>query len=73
MPFARLAPSQPHERYHRFQHIYMWVLYGLFTFKFHLGSDVGPVFSGKIGQVATIAQAARFEMFRARGRQGGLL
>ena len=62
MPFARLAPSQPYKPYHRFQHIYMWALYGLFTFKFHLGSDVGPVFSGKIGQVATIAKPTRFEM-----------
>ena len=62
MPFARLAPSQPHKRYHRFQHIYMWALYGLFTFKFHIGSDVGPVLSGKIGQVATIARPTRFEL-----------
>ncbi len=62
MPFARLAPSQPYKPYHRFQHIYMWLLYGLFTFKFHLGSDVGPVFSGKIGQVATIARPTKFEM-----------
>ena len=66
-------PASRTSAYHRFQHIYMWALYGLFTFKFHLGSDVGPVFSGKIGQVATIAKPTRFEMFAARGRQGGLL
>jgi linoleoyl-CoA desaturase len=62
MPFARLAPTQPHRRYHRFQHIYMWVLYGLFTFKVHVLSDFKPVFSGKIGRLATIQRPKRFDM-----------
>ena len=26
MPFARLAPQQPWKPWHRYQHLYMWVL-----------------------------------------------
>lgn len=33
MPFARLAPSQPWKPWHRFQHLYMWPLYGFLTLR----------------------------------------
>lgn len=26
-PFGRLAPTQPHHRFHQFQHVYLWFLY----------------------------------------------
>ncbi|MDP2676148.1 MAG: acyl-CoA desaturase [bacterium] len=33
--FARMAPEQPWRRFHRFQHIYLWFLYGLMFFRWH--------------------------------------
>lgn len=33
MPFARLAPAQPWKPWHRFQHLYMWPLYGFLTLR----------------------------------------
>jgi linoleoyl-CoA desaturase len=38
-PFARLAPSQPWRPWHRYQHLYMWVLYGFLTLQWFLISD----------------------------------
>jgi linoleoyl-CoA desaturase len=38
-PFARLTPSQPWRAWHRYQHVYMWVLYGFLTIQWFLFSD----------------------------------
>ena len=38
-PFARLAPDQPWRAWHRYQHLYMWVLYGFLTLQWFLISD----------------------------------
>ncbi len=38
-PFARLAPQQPWRPWHRYQHLYMWVLYGFLTLQWFLISD----------------------------------
>ena len=38
-PFARLTPDQPWQPWHRYQHIYMWVLYGFLTLQWFLISD----------------------------------
>jgi linoleoyl-CoA desaturase len=38
-PFARLAPDQPWHPWHRYQHLYMWVLYGFLTLQWFLFSD----------------------------------
>lgn len=32
-PFARLASDQEHRRWYRFQHLYLWFLYGFLTLK----------------------------------------
>src|SRR5882762_3657635 len=32
-PFLRLAPWQSRHGHHRFQHLYVWLLYGLFPLK----------------------------------------
>jgi linoleoyl-CoA desaturase len=50
MPFARFAPDQPRRRYHRFQHYYMWFLYGLFAIKWHTLGDFGYLRAKKIGE-----------------------
>jgi linoleoyl-CoA desaturase len=38
-PFARLSPDQSWRPWHRYQHLYMWVLYGFLTLKWFLISD----------------------------------
>jgi linoleoyl-CoA desaturase len=39
MPFARLAPAQEWRPWHRYQHVYMWALYGFLTAQWVLMSD----------------------------------
>jgi len=50
MPFARFAPDQPRRPYHRFQHVYMWFLYGLFAIKWHSVGDFSYLAAKKIGE-----------------------
>jgi linoleoyl-CoA desaturase len=49
MPFARLAPSQPWKRWYRYQHIYMWPLYGFLTVQWMLFSDFASLVTRHIG------------------------
>jgi linoleoyl-CoA desaturase len=46
--FGRLSPEQPRYRFHRFQGIYLWVLYGFLAIKWHLVDDFVSVAKGKI-------------------------
>lgn len=48
LPFLRLAPAQPHRWFHRYQHIYVWPLYGLFALKWHLLSDLLQLRAGNV-------------------------
>jgi len=48
-PFARLAPSQPRRRGHRFQHVYMWAVYGFTVFHMHFVEDFVNIVSGRVG------------------------
>jgi linoleoyl-CoA desaturase len=38
-PFARLTPQQTWRPWHRYQHVYMWLLYGFLTLQWFLISD----------------------------------
>jgi linoleoyl-CoA desaturase len=49
MPFARLAPSQEWRPWHRYQHIYMWPLYGFLTIQWFLFSDFASLITRRIG------------------------
>lgn len=49
-PFSRLAPAQPRRPVHRYQHLYIWALYGLLSFKWHLVDDFRDVATGRIGR-----------------------
>lgn len=62
-PLGRLTPSQPHHPPHRFQHFYLWALYGLILFKWQFVDDFRDVIRGKVGQTA---------MPRPRGLELGL-
>jgi linoleoyl-CoA desaturase len=47
--FARLAPAQPLRAPYRFQHVYVWLLYGFLAMKWHLVDDVVNAVTGRIG------------------------
>jgi linoleoyl-CoA desaturase len=48
-PFARLAPDQPWRPWHRFQHVYLWVLYGFLSVKWLVVSDIYAFSHGGYG------------------------
>jgi linoleoyl-CoA desaturase len=47
---ARLSPAQPRRGLHRFQHLYMWPLYGLLAVKWHLFDDFAALATGRLGE-----------------------
>jgi linoleoyl-CoA desaturase len=47
--FGRLTPHQKRLRIHRFQHFYLWFLYGLLPTKWQFYDDFRDVFTGRIG------------------------
>ena len=47
---GRLSPHQPRLWFHRFQHYYLWLLYGLVTPKWHLYDDFRDWVTGRIGR-----------------------
>ncbi len=46
---ARLAPQQTRHGFHRFQHFYMWLLYGFLPFKWQLMDDFKDVLRAHVG------------------------
>jgi linoleoyl-CoA desaturase len=46
---GRLSPEQPRFWFHRFQGIYLWLLYGFIAIKWHLVDDFHQLFTAKIG------------------------
>jgi linoleoyl-CoA desaturase len=47
---ARLGPEQPRYWFHRYQHIYLWFIYGFVVIKWHIIDDFMNVWNAKIGQ-----------------------
>ncbi|MBK07578.1 MAG: acyl-CoA desaturase [Deltaproteobacteria bacterium] len=47
--FGRLAPEQTHYKFHQYQHIYLWFLYGLLPAKWHLFDDFEKLYTGRMG------------------------
>lgn len=47
---ARLSPLQRRRPWHRWQHVYLWVLYGLTVLRWHLYDDFRDFITGTIGQ-----------------------
>jgi len=47
---ARMTPHQKWYWFHRWQHLYIWPLYGLFVIKWHLFDDFRDVITGHIGE-----------------------
>jgi len=48
-PFGRLSPHQKRYSFHRYQHFYLWFLYGFLTMKWQLVDDFRNLISGKVG------------------------
>ncbi len=48
-PFARLTAEQPLRPWHRFQHLYMWGLYGFLHPKWVFFDDFANLLSGRVG------------------------
>ena len=46
---GRLSTAHPHRMLHRFQHFYLWVLYGLILFKWQFYDDFHDLIRGEIG------------------------
>jgi linoleoyl-CoA desaturase len=47
-PYARVCPSQPHRSFHRWQPLYLWVLYGFLVPKWQLFYDFEKLSRGQI-------------------------
>ena len=45
----RVSPHQPRRWFHRWQHLYLWPLYGLMSGRWHLYGDFKDYFSGRMG------------------------
>ncbi len=53
MDFGKLARISPHQNrlsFHRWQHLYLWPLYGLFAIKWQLFDDFQYIITGKLGK-----------------------
>jgi linoleoyl-CoA desaturase len=48
-PVLRLAEWQPRYAHHRYQHVYIWIVYGLFPLKWWFLDDFHDLFTGRIG------------------------
>ena len=51
-PFARMAPQQQWRAWHRYQHIYVWLLYGLMTIRWFLVGDFVALARNRVGTQA---------------------
>lgn len=48
--FGRLSPHQKRRTFHRFQHFYLWALYGFLPIKWQTYDDFRDVITGRIGE-----------------------
>ncbi len=61
-PFARLAPQQPWRSWHRYQHMYMWILYGFLAVKWFAVADFANLATGRVGGQSLPRRPNRREM-----------
>jgi linoleoyl-CoA desaturase len=50
LPFARFEPTQPRRFWHRYQHVYMWLLYALVTVRWQAVTDFTFLARGSVGR-----------------------
>lgn len=56
---GRLSPHQGRFWFHRFQHMYLWFLYGFITFKWQFYDDMMALLTGRIGNTKVPAPRGR--------------
>lgn len=47
---GRLSPEQPWRAWHRWQHLYLWVLYGVTAIRWHVYGDFRDMITGRVGE-----------------------
>ena len=47
---GRLSPQLPRRAWHRWQHLYLWVLYGVTAIRWHLYGDFRDMITGTVGE-----------------------
>ncbi|KRE84657.1 linoleoyl-CoA desaturase [Rhodanobacter sp. Soil772] len=47
---GRLSPQQPRRPWHRWQHLYLWPLYGVTAIRWHLYGDFRDMLTGTVGE-----------------------
>ncbi len=47
---GRLSPLQPRRPWHRWQHVYLWPLYGVTAIRWHLYGDFRDMLTGTVGE-----------------------
>ncbi len=52
LPFARFDLTQPRRAWHRYQHIYIWLLYAFVTVRWQTASDFAMLARGTVGRSA---------------------
>ena len=63
-PFARLAPGQQWRPWHRWQHVYLWFLYGFFAIKNVIIGDVRNLVEHRIGKQSLPGKTRRSTVAR---------
>ncbi len=58
---GRLSPHEPRYAFHRFQHLYLWLLYGFITFKWQFRDDFQALLIGRVGN-STIPRPQGWEL-----------
>jgi linoleoyl-CoA desaturase len=58
-PFARLAPQQPWRWWHRYQHLYLWFLYGILALRWFLIADFANLARNRIGVQPLVVRRRR--------------
>jgi len=64
LPFARLSPNQTWRPWHRYQHVYMWALYGFLTVQWLVYSDFAGLVTGKVGSQTLRRSPRRRDVIR---------
>ena len=71
LPFARFEPSQRRRCWHRYQHVYVWVLYAFVTVRWQVITDPVFLIRGSVGR-SPLPAARRVEPGGTDRRQGVL-
>jgi linoleoyl-CoA desaturase len=67
--YARLVASQPWRAWHRYQHLYVWLLYGMLTLRWLVFTDFSNLARGRVGpQRLIVGRRGRNTVFMFLGK-----